>query len=275
MGEVRFCVLGSGSSGNAAVLQVPGGTILIDAGFVPTDLEARLATLDLRIADLHGFVLTHTHGDHIKRQNLKRFSEAGVPFYCHAAHVEQLSASPQLRKFREKGLLHLYKAGKPFEVAREWVFHALELPHDCPPTFGFRVETARGNGQAKTIGYLADLGFWQPGLEAWFADADLLALEFNHDVDLQRGSGRHPKLINRVLGDGGHLSNRQAAEALEAVLRGTNGRGPAKLVQMHLSGECNRPALAFREARAVVERCGARTEVFSSRQDQPGRVHQI
>ena len=52
---------------------------------------------------------------------------------------------------------------------------------------------------------------------------DALALEFNHDVALQYASGRSPRLIQRVLGDRGHLSNEQAAALLGEVLR----RSPA------------------------------------------------
>src|SRR5262249_58433243 len=76
------------------------------------------------------------------------------------------------------------------------------------------------------------------------ADVDLLALEFNHDVGLERSSGRSPYLIARVLGEEGHLSNEQAANLLREVLRRSPPGRLRQLVQLHLSRECNRPHLA-------------------------------
>ena len=50
------------------------------------------------------------------------------------------------------------------------------------------------------------------------ANVDLLALEFNHDVDLEHSSGRSPYLIARILSEEGHLSNLQALELLREVV---------------------------------------------------------
>lgn len=103
------------------------------------------------------------------------------------------------------------------------------------------------------------------------ADVDLLAVEFNHDVELEYASGRMPRLIARVLGDEGHLSNSQAAELVQAVLaRSPNGR-PRHLVQLHLSRECNRPSLARAAALAAL---ASRTDVtvHTAEQDSAGAI---
>jgi hypothetical protein len=68
------------------------------------------------------------------------------------------------------------------------------------------------------VGYAADLGSWDDSLANAFTDVDLLALEFNHDVHMEKHSGRADALIERVLGDHGHLSNDQAADLVAEVV---------------------------------------------------------
>ena len=266
-------MLGSGSSGNSALILTPHARVLIDAGFSPEELTQRMLGTGASWEKLHALVLTHTHGDHLKRRSLRMAFEHNIPFYCHAEHFEQLSAIKYLKKAREAGLVHLYEDGQPFEVAGELVFHPVSVPHDCPPTFGFRIETSDSHGAPRRIGYFADLGHWTPSVAALAHGLDLLALEFNHDEELERNSGRHPKLIQRVLGDHGHLSNRQAALAFEEILRQCPKGGPRRLVQLHISGDCNRPDLAFQAAQEMAVRMQASTVIFSSRQDQRGALH--
>ena len=60
----RFCILGSGSSGNAAFLQTGGARILIDAGFSARRLGEMLAAIGESLEGLDAIFLTHEHGDH-------------------------------------------------------------------------------------------------------------------------------------------------------------------------------------------------------------------
>src|SRR4051812_17981350 len=103
---------------------------------------------------------------------------------------------------------------------------------------------------------------------------DLLALEFNHDERMQRESGRHPSLIERVMGRGGHLSNRQAADVFRRVLE-SGHPAPKALVQIHLSRQCNRAELAYQSAQEVAFLAGAATRIFSSRQEIRGTLHRV
>lgn len=273
---VRFCVLGSGSAGNAALVMTPRAHVLIDIGFSPDDLAARMDGTGASWDTLKAVVLTHTHGDHLKKRTLKEIARREIPFFCHESHAKQLQGGRYFKRLNEAGAVRTYSGSELFEAADGVYFCPLHLPHDCPPTFGFRIEAANGDGRAVRLGYLADLGHERDGLAEAIADVDLLALEFNHDEDLERNSGRHPKLIGRVLGDEGHLSNRQAAEVFERVLEMANGNGgPRYLVQMHLSEDCNRPELAFKAAQDVVLKMGAQTKVFTTKQDLRGTVHEI
>lgn len=271
---VQFCVLGSGSAGNAALVMTPRAHVLIDIGFGPDELALRMEGTGASWDTLKAVVLTHTHGDHLKKRTLKEIARREIPFFCHEGHAKHLQGGRYFKRLAEAGAMHTYNGREPFEAAPGVQFLPLHLPHDCPPTFGFRIEALNGDGRAVKLGYLADLGHERAGLSEAMADVDLLALEFNHDEELERNSGRHPKLIDRVLGDHGHLSNRQAAQVFERVLQLASGSGgPRYLVQMHLSGDCNRPDLAYRAAQEVVARLGAQTKVYSTRQGERGTVH--
>ena len=132
-------------------------------------------------------------------------------------------------------------------------------------TCGFRFE---GTGWA--IAYAADLGCWTPELARQFADVDLLALEFNHDIQMQLASGRHPLLIRRVLGDCGHLSNDQGAALLSEILKISEPGRVRHLVQLHLSRQCNRPQLAEAAAQQVLDRLAIDLQIHTTSQDHAG-----
>ena len=78
------------------------------------------------------------------------------------------------------------------------------------------------------------------------------------------------RLIARVLGDEGHLSNEQAAGLLRAVLKLSAPSRLRHVVQLHLSRDCNRPKLAYASARVALDSAGhTATEVHTAGQDEP------
>lgn len=275
MSEVRFCVLGSGSRGNACLLAAGERELLIDQGFSARELERRLQRVGSSIERLGAVVLTHTHSDHLNRASLKVMLNRGIRLVCHRQHALQLERDARFVRLARAGLVQLYPGRGRFTVLERFEFSPLRLPHDCPPTFGFVIEAAARPRPAR-LAYLADLGHVPEGVfERILAPGvDLLALEFNHDEEMERRSRRSASLIERVLGPEGHLSNRQACQALERLF--PPGRPAARsLVQLHISEECNLRELAYRSARQVAERMGWGLRVFSSSQSEPGSMHRI
>jgi len=147
------------------------------------------------------------------------------------------------------------------------------VSHDGGATCGFRFDApADFFGAGWALAYVADLGAWPRELVERLCDVDVLAVEFNHDVVMERRSGRPRSLINRVLSAYGHLSNEQAAALVGEIVRRSERGRLRHLVQLHLSRDCNRPSVA----RAAVE--GLMSEhgfsVHTARQDRPGpRLH--
>ena len=174
----------------------------------------------------------------------------------------------------DAGLVRLYEEGTPFAVEPGCRCEAIALAHDGGATFGFRIDGPRdlfSGGWA--VAYAADLGSWDTVLAGRFANVNVLALEFNHDVALQFASGRSPQLIRRVLGDEGHLSNAQAAALFAEVLRRSAPGRVKHLVQLHLSRQCNRGALAHEAAHAVARTAGAELVIHTAEQNIAGPRH--
>jgi phosphoribosyl 1,2-cyclic phosphodiesterase len=191
--------------------------------------------------------------------------------FCHGEHVRRLQLDcPEFQKLQFAGLVKNYLPGREFVPLSGARCRPVELKHDGGPTFGFRIEDdSRGAPGGWAVGYAADLGSWEPGLPDALADVDLLALEFNHDVEMQLASRRVRWLIHRVLGEFGHLSNAQGARLLEECVRGSPRRRLRHVIQLHLSRECNRPALAEAAAREVLSRLQLDAELHTATQDAP------
>lgn len=225
---LRFCCLGSGSEGNALVVEAGDGLsttrILLDNGFNGRQLRFRLARVGLGIEDLAAVVLTHEHSDHtggvhglLRRRRLPVFCSAGT---ARAVSLETEFTEVVAGEFVSIGALRLL----PFPVA-----------HDAAEPLQY----VFSDGDRR-LGVLTDVG--APGDEVFaaLAGVDALLLECNHDVEMLRGSAYPPFLQARILGDRGHLSNAQAAELLQRL-----DRRRLKLVAAgHLSRRNNLPGLA-------------------------------
>jgi ribonuclease BN (tRNA processing enzyme) len=268
---LRFTVLASGSAGNASLVEVNGFGLLLDAGLGPRQLAARLAAVGASWHNVHALLLTHTHSDHWNERTFLHLHRRGLPMWCHADHHSTLEVySPAFPALRDAGLVRAYEEDQELALAPGLRCRPLRLRHDSGATFGFRLEAGADLfGCSFALAYLADLGSWDASLVKALGDVDLLALEFNHDVALEYASGRQPRLIARVLGDEGHLSNDQAAAFLRTLL----GQAPSErlryVVQLHLSRDCNRPDLAAAAARAVLAELDRPIELHTARQDEP------
>jgi phosphoribosyl 1,2-cyclic phosphodiesterase len=270
----RFTVLASGSGGNASLLEYDGFGLLVDCGLHPRFLTARLQSIGANWDRVSAVVLTHTHTDHWKDATLADLRSRNIPLYAHRQHFEHMGrVAASFPSLQAAGLAREYTAGVRVELSPRLSCLPLRVSHDSVPTFAFRIDgrdDADSNNMSNpawAIGYASDLGCGSPELIQAFAGVDVLALEYNHDEMLERASPRPKFLVDRVLGDEGHLSNRQAAELTEAIA-GASGEGfPAHLVQLHLSKDCNRPELAAVAGREALVVLNPAAEVITAKQD--------
>lgn len=264
-------VLGSGSSGNAALLEADGCAVLIDAGLGPRQIATRMATVGVTWPRIQAVLLTHTHGDHWNDRVFAHLLRQRIAVWCHAEHLAALRRySSSFAAMQRARLFRTFETGRELMLTPLLKCRPLTVRHDSGATFGFRfdgIPSLFHRGWA--LGYVSDLGCWDDGLADELTDVDLLALEFNHDVDLQRASGRPQHLIDRVLSDEGHLSNEQAAALVSAVERRSAPGRLGRVIQLHLSRQCNRPALAQQAARQALEGHGSSAAIDTAEQDRP------
>ncbi|QEL16871.1 MBL fold metallo-hydrolase [Limnoglobus roseus] len=267
---VQFTTLGSGSSGNAAFLSANGFGLLIDCGLGPRVLSDRLAAAGARWPNVSAVILTHLHGDHWKGLTLQQLQRLHVPLIVHPTHAAWLAErSLEFPGLQKAGLVRTYRDGEPLALTPQLHCLPVRVPHDSDPTFAFRFDgTDPDTGHAWSLGYASDLGHVPKSLATAFRAVDVLALEFNHDVELQRRSRRTQQLIARVLGTHGHLSNVQAAEFVQELL--LNRTTPLQaLFQLHLSRECNTAPLAQAAAQLVLADLSPTTQLITATQDRP------
>ena len=267
--SVQFAVLASGSRGNSTLVRGRGAGLLIDVGIGPRAIGERLESVGATWSRIAAAVLTHTHGDHVDTRAFAEMARRGVVLHCHEAHRQVLADDAGFRKLEEARLIRLYDDG-PFLTSTGLRLEPIELRHDGGPTFGFRIEASAGRRQRPVcIGYLADTGTWSETMVESLADVDVLGVEFNHDVALQKSSPRPEFLIERNLSDLGHLSNRQGAELVQAVLARSRDGALRHVVLLHLSEQCNQPHLAIQAAGDAIGAAGRRRP-GSRRAAEPG-----
>jgi phosphoribosyl 1,2-cyclic phosphodiesterase len=231
---------------------------------------SRMTAAGLSWGDVHAVLLTHTHADHWNDRTLAHLQRRRIPLYCHPGHQEYLTSYGEaFAKLQGDQLVCAYGEAE-WEMTPTMRCQPLRLRHDGGVTFGFRFHgRASAAEPAWSMGYVADLGSWTPELAQALTDVDLLALEFNHDVEMEYASGRSPRLIARVLGAEGHLSNEQAAALLREVLRRSTPGRLRHVVQLHLSRDCNHRTLAVQAAEAVLNGRGGDVQLHTASQHEP------
>jgi phosphoribosyl 1,2-cyclic phosphodiesterase len=223
---VRFAWLGSGSRGNAALVEADGYTVMIDCGLGLREAERRLGRLGCPPAGIDAILVTHEHGDHI----------GGVARFAARHRIRVLATSGTARGFRADPppRLELIHAHEPFQAGPLEVM-PMPVPHDArePCQFVFSDGGAR-------LGIVTDLGRVTPHVIDSLQGCDALGLECNHDEDLLAAGPYPARLKRRVAGSLGHLSNAQAAALLQAVASSRLRH----VVALHLSEVNNQPGLA-------------------------------
>lgn len=223
---IKIASLGSGSKGNATVVQVADTLLLVDCGFGLKDIEGRLRDKGLRPEQLSAILVTHEHGDHLKGAPMLA-NRYGVPLYASfgtSRHFKR--AVPSAEVINPHRRLSL----GAIEV------EPVTVPHDASEPTQFVFHHA-----GLAVGLLTDLGSITPHVQKAYQNCDLLMLECNHDPAMLSEGPYPPSLKRRVGGNYGHLSNEQAAQLVTTV----NRSNLQKILVSHISEQNNDVALAL------------------------------
>ena len=247
---MKVWILGSGSSGNAVLVEADGTRVLVDVGFGPRTLATRLKAASIDPSSIDACFLTHDHSDHVsgvaraaKRWGWAVFATNGTAQSpaLESVSVTTLSAETPLRV---DGL----------EVT------AIATPHDANEPVGF-VATAVSTGARAAICY--DIGHVSENVRALCREVDILVLEANHDEGMLWAGPYPPWLCQRIAGDSGHLSNRAAA----GLARDSITSRTAHVVLAHLSEKNNTPELARSAVRSALRTTPFRGRLSTAAQD--------
>lgn len=231
---MRFASLGSGSRGNATLVEVGTTRVLVDCGFSVRETERRLANLGLAAVDVTAILVTHEHSDHISGvAALSR--KCGIPVWATLGTWSQHGAG----EVAQRGVFNCHETFALGDIE----VRPFPVPHDArePSQFVF-------SDGAVSLGVLTDTGCVTPHIVQQLSGCDALLLECNHDEDMLANGSYPPALKRRVGGQFGHLSNAQAAALLGAI----DCSRFQHVVAAHLSAQNNTPALAGSALSAVL-----------------------
>lgn len=242
--ELRFCCLSSSSVfGNACLVTRGSSSVLVDCGIPLRRLERTLNEVGCDPATLSAILISHEHIDHTRALALKH------PFACrHRIPVYGTQSFWDCWNGRSTvippELIRVIESGQTLQIG-DLEVTAFAKRHDSVDPIGFLI-----SGGNRRLGVVTDLGEVTPNIIKLLRGVDYLVFESNHDLDMERESGRPWFLVRRVLGPEGHLSNEQAAAALSQIVTSET----QVIVLGHLSCDCNEPSLA----RSVVDRALSR-----------------
>ena len=228
---MRFASLGSGSEGNALVVEAASGhtttRVLLDCGFSAKELDRRLARLQLGIDALDAIVITHEHSDHIGSA-LTLARKWSLPLYMSWGTAKAVGAES------DDIDLHVLLGDETAAIGDLEV-----LPYTVPNDAREPLQFVFSDG-VRRLGVLTDVGTSTPHITAMLSGCDALVLECNHDARMLATSRYPQSLKARIGGSHGHLSNDAAAEILAALDRSRL----THVVAAHLSQQNNLPELA-------------------------------
>jgi phosphoribosyl 1,2-cyclic phosphodiesterase len=254
---LRFCLLGSGSGGNATLVVTPHAKILIDNGLSFKQLEARAASVFLGLDGLKAVFVTHEHSDHVLGLGVLS-RRLGVPVYMTPRTYASLPGA--LGKIDH---LRLFEAGERVSIDGV-TLESFSVSHDAADPVSYVV-----HWEGRKVGLAADLGRASTLVRMRLSNSNALVLESNYCPSLLRKGTYPPSVQQRIRSRHGHLSNIDMSSLLSSLLH----EGLRIVVLVHLSEENNLPSLAYKMARQVVQ--GTRTALYVARQNQPSPVFEI
>ncbi len=227
---MRFASLGSGSAGNALVVEANRTRLMLDCGFSVKETTIRLARLGLEPSDLSGIVITHEHDDHAGGA-FKFAAKHSIPIWL---SYGTLKMSTRYIPSQHNIQLNVVDSHSEFFIGDLHV-QPYPVPHDAREP----MQCVFSDGKHK-LGVLTDVGRTTPHIAEKLSGCEALVLECNHDASMLQTGPYSWALKKRVGGDLGHLENLDSANLLSML----DNSKLQHILAAHLSAKNNTPALA-------------------------------
>lgn len=235
-----FLSLVSGSTGNCSLISDGKTAVLADCGIGIKRLEELLTSIGISPSSLSAILITHEHSDHIKGAGVVS-KKYGLPVFAtegtHCA-MKNCGISDEYVKY--------ISPDTDFEIGTIGI-KPFSIPHDAANPVGYSFFCGGSKlSLATDIGHMSDYLF--ENIKGSIA----VILESNHDIDMLK-NGRYPAFLKRrILGNFGHLSNKDASQTALRLLE----TGTKHIMLAHLSADNNTPKTALLETAVLAKENG-------------------
>ncbi|MDD3453324.1 MAG: MBL fold metallo-hydrolase [Bacilli bacterium] len=220
------CVLSSGSKGNSTYIASSSTNILIDLGTSSLFVEKNLKEINVDPKNIEAIILTHTHVDHIS--GIKVFiKKYNTKLYLTKKMFDDLS--------KLFDIFNYVLIEDDFNI-KDIDVKVIKTSHDTSDSNGYIFES---NG--KSIVYITDTGYINNKNHHKLLNKNIYIMESNHDVKMLMNGNYPHHLKQRILGDKGHLSNKDSSYYLSKFI----GKDTKNIILIHISQDNNNPSLAL------------------------------
>lgn len=248
---MKVCVLASGSKGNATYVATNTTKLLIDLGISCLNTEKKLYDIDVDPHKINAILITHTHVDHVN--GLRVF----IKKYNPVIYLTSLMYEELIQNFEINNYVLLDKEILIGNIKVE----IIKTSHDTNDSNGYIL-----SNDNSSLVYVTDTGYINKKYYEKMSNKSLYIMESNHDVDMLMNCSYPYPIKQRILGDKGHLSNKDCAYYLKKL----TGDNTKYIVLAHLSEENNNSSLAFEttknkikvDTKVIVAKQNERTELI-------------
>lgn len=223
---MKACILATGSKGNSTYIASSSTHILVDLGTTSLYVEKQLKSANIDPKLIEAIVLTHTHIDHVN----------GIRVFMKKYHPTLYLTEKMYKELKNEFEIEKYTIiDGDFDI-NDIHFRVFKTSHDAPDSNGYVIENNN-----RSIVYITDTGYINQKNHSLLKNKNLYIMESNHDVKMLM-DGKYPYQIKqRILGDKGHLSNKDSAFYLSKFI----GKDTKTVVLIHLSHDNNDPDIAL------------------------------
>lgn len=223
---MKICVLASGSKGNSCYIETKEAKILIDLGINCLTLEKKLKQINVTPKEIDAILITHTHTDHT----------AGLKVFTKKYHTKVYQTEIMYKELKDSVTEYEF-INNQIQI-KDATITAIKTSHDTEDSNGYIIESNN-----KSLVYITDTGYINKKNHNLLKNKNIYVLESNHDIDLLMNNPKYPYHIKqRILGDRGHLSNKDSAYYLSKFI----GENTKYIILAHLSEENNTDEIALK-----------------------------